>query len=71
MNEWKSYAETYHGGNDELVELYNANGSEYFLEFKFILLQLLPLKMSEKEIVHIETKYKDKYLTKKFGLNRN
>lgn len=68
---WKSYAESYHGKNEELVKLFNKEGPEYFHKFKYIILQILPLKMTSTEITKIETKYKNKYLTKEFGLNDN
>lgn len=68
---WEEYINTYHGNNEEFIELFNKNGMEYFEKFKFIILQILPLKMSDREIVDIETKYKNKFLTKVFGLNKN
>ena len=68
---WEEYINTYHGNNEEFIELFNKNGIEYFEKFKFIILQILPLKMSDREIVDIETKYKNKFLTKVFGLNKN
>lgn len=68
---WKSYAETYHGGNEELIDLYNQHGPEYFEKFKYIILQILSLKISDNEITTIESKYKNKYLTKVYGLNKN
>lgn len=68
---WNDYANTYHGNNEELVELFKKNGPEYFNKFRYIILQILPLKISTKEIEKIETKYKNRYLTKICGLNRN
>lgn len=68
---WKSYAQSYHGNDKELVKLFNKEGPEYFHKFKYIILQILPLKMASTEITKIETKYKNKYLTKEFGLNDN
>lgn len=70
---WASYAQTYHGDNLELKKLYEEkeNKEAYFREFKYIILQIVLTKMSDKEIIELETKYKNRFLTKKFGLNSN
>lgn len=68
---WSSYSNTFHGGNQELVTLYNEHGPEYFQKFKYIILQILPMKISDKEIIEMESKFKNRYLTKEFGLNDN
>ncbi|MBR3043283.1 MAG: GIY-YIG nuclease family protein [Oscillospiraceae bacterium] len=68
---WNSYVNTFHGGNFELEELYLDHGEEYFLKFKYIILQILPFKISDKEIIEIEAKYKNRFLTREFGLNSN
>ncbi|MBO7451540.1 MAG: GIY-YIG nuclease family protein [Clostridiales bacterium] len=68
---WSTYANTYHGGNEELMKLYNESGEEYFYKFKYIILQILPMRLSDKEIIEIEAKYKNRFLTREFGLNNN
>lgn len=68
---WTSYANTLHGGNLELKKLYDEYGEKYFDAFKYIILHILPMKISDKEIIDIETKYKNRYLTKEFGWNDN
>ena len=68
---WSSYAATCHGGNYELQKLYDENGEEYFYKFKYIILQILPMRMSDKEVIEMESKYKNRYLTREFGLNDN
>ena len=68
---WNDYANNYHGNNKELRELFDVNGPEYFEKFKYIILQILPLKISTKEIEKIETRYKNRYLTRLCGLNDN
>ena len=68
---WASYVETCHGGNYELEKLYNENGEEYFNKFKYLILQILPVKTSDQEVLNIETKYKKRFLTREFGLNMN
>ena len=68
---WKSYSDTYHGGNIELLKLFEENGEEYFYKFKYIILQILPMRMSDKEVIEMESKYKNRFLTREFGLNAN
>lgn len=68
---WTTYANTFHGDNIELKALYDECGEEYFRKFKYIILQVLSLKMSDKEIISIEAKYKDRFLTREFGMNAN
>ena len=68
---WSVYAETCHGNNQKLIELYNAKGAAYFNQFKFIILQIFPQKASDKEIVEAESRYKNRFLTREFGLNAN
>lgn len=68
---WTSYAYSFHGENYELVKLYDSYGEEYFHKFKYLILQILPFKISDKEIIEIEAKYKNRFLTREFGLNAN
>lgn len=68
---WKTYAETYHGGNLELIKLYKNENEKYFYKFKYIILQILPMRMSDKEVIEMESKYKNRFLTREFGLNAN
>lgn len=68
---WNSYACTYHGGNIKLIKLFEKNGEQYFQKFKYLILQIFPIKSSDKEIIKIEEKYKKRFLTKEFGLNGN
>lgn len=68
---WSSYVNTCHGGNTELKELYNQNGESYFLKFKYIILHVLPMKSADKEVIELESKYKNRFLTREFGWNNN
>lgn len=68
---WKSYVNTFHGDNSRLKELYEKNGEEYFHKFKYLILQILATKISDKEVIEIEAKYKKRFLTREFGLNAN
>lgn len=68
---WKTYANTFHGGNQMLKALFETKGSEYFNRFKFIILRIFPKTISDKEIVQAESKFKNRFMTKEFGLNLN
>ncbi len=68
---WSSYAYSFHGGNCELQKLLDVHGEAYFHKFKYIILQILPFKVSDKEIIEIEAKYKNRFLTREFGWNAN
>jgi hypothetical protein len=68
---WSTYATTYHGGNEELIKLFNENGEEYFYRFKYLVLQVLPMNLSDKEVIEKESYFKKRFLTREFGLNNN
>lgn len=68
---WRTYSETCHGGNKMLRELYEQNGEEYFKQFKYIILHIFPMKASDKEVIEAESRYKERFMTRKFGLNAN
>ena len=68
---WKSYVNTFNGDNSRLKELYKKNGEKYFHKFKYLILQILATKISDKEVIEIEAKYKKRFLTREFGLNAN
>lgn len=68
---WKNYADTCHGGNLSLKGLYEENGEDYFKKFKYIILQIFPKAVSDKEIIRAESRFKDRFLTREFGLNNN
>ena len=61
---WKYYAQTGHGGNVELEKLDPNN-------FQWIILEVLPLKIREEKAIARENFYKEKFCTRKFGLNKN
>jgi len=67
---WTDYVKTYHGGNLQLKELIKSD-KNYYKNFKYSVLQVLPSNISKKEIDRIETIYKEKLGTKAHGLNSN
>ena len=44
---------------------------ERYHKFQFSILQILPKTLSPDDVIKIETLYKDKLLTKEFGMNGN
>lgn len=44
---------------------------ERYHKFQFSILQVLPKTLSPEEVTNIETLYKNKLLSKKFGMNAN
>ncbi|WP_049945635.1 GIY-YIG nuclease family protein [Butyrivibrio sp. LC3010] len=68
---WSIYANTYHGNNVMLKELYEKNGAEYFEKFKYIILQIFPKSISDREIIEAESRFKDRFMTREFGYNKN
>ena len=67
---WRSYIQTGDGGNLMLKEL-KEKDKEHYVNYNFMILKTLPIKMNPKEIQNIESDYKEKYLTRKYGLNKN
>lgn len=66
---WSEYAITGHGKNTELEK----KGSAYCINnFKWCILEILPLNISEAEAISRENKWKEKLGTRKFGnYNKN
>lgn len=70
LGRWKVYIQTFHGGNKRLVAELEADPST-FNRFQFSILQILPRSSTAEAVVAVETLYKNKLLTKPFGLNAN
>lgn len=70
LSRWKCYVNTSHGNNKELEKLICSYPQRYHA-FQFSILKLLPLSISSNEAIDYETLFKEKLLTKKFGLNDN
>ena len=70
---WACYIGSGYGGNDELVEVINANGLDYARKnFKFSLLEIYTMKTDAESIIYRESFWKDVLLTRgKFGYNSN
>jgi hypothetical protein len=61
---WENYFRTNHGGN-EGMKLASEN------DYQVSILEIAPSSLSIEEVVNMEARWKDKLLTRKFGLNRN
>lgn len=67
---WQEYANSGHGDNIELKNLIDKD-SKYANHFQWIILEVLPLKISSEKAIMRENFYKEKFLTRVFGYNRN
>ncbi len=67
---WSDYASTGHGHNKELIALHKTDPTHH-KNFKFSVLQSLPSNITQREIVEIETLYKQKLGSRAHGLNSN
>lgn len=67
-NRWKEYAETGHGGNDELQRLIKSPDDAR--AFQWTILEVLPLTISDKRAIERENFYKVK-LCSRSQLNKN
>lgn len=67
---WNAYVRTGGcGGNNMLEDLVETNGN-YARNFQWSILETLPLKMSDDEVIHYENIYKQKLCTRLFGYNQ-
>jgi hypothetical protein len=67
---WAEYVANYTGGNKELIALLKADPHHY-RHFRYSVLQTLPSNITQREIIAIESLYKDKLGSKAHGLNQN
>ena len=67
---WKEYVKTFHGGNSGIRD-YLATTSDSYKNFQFSILQIFSMNESTEKILNCETLWKNKLLTKYFGLNDN
>lgn len=67
---WSEYASNIHGNNKRLKELCKKD-SNYKKNFQYTILESLPSNIDKKEVIKIESLYKQKFGTRAFGLNEN
>lgn len=68
---WSNYAKNGHGGNVELKELINNNGTDYKYNFNYSILEVCNMNLGNDYVIERETHWKDVLFTRKFGLNKN
>ncbi|QAY62974.1 GIY-YIG nuclease family protein [Xylanimonas allomyrinae] len=70
LGRWSEYVGTLHGGDRRLIEELMVD-PETVERFQYSVLQVLPKTATIDDVVAVETLYKDKLLTRSFGLNAN
>lgn len=71
-NRWLAYVQTGgHAENRSLKEILDEKGMDYARHFSWIVLETLPLRITDKEVIARENVYKEKFLTRIFGYNNN
>ena len=67
---WSCYVTTRHGGNKQMKEELCGHPDRYHA-FQFSILQVLPKSVTDEEVIRTESRWKEKLLSKKFGMNDN
>lgn len=70
LGRWSVYVNTGHG-NNKLMKQEVCNHPDRYKYFQFSVLQILPKTMTDEEIIHMETLWKNKLMSKEFGMNDN
>ncbi len=70
LGRWSIYANTGHGNNKKIIEIINQDPDQAE-HFQFSVLQILPKAITDEEIINIESMWKNKLQTRKFGMNEN
>jgi hypothetical protein len=65
---WSCYVATKHG-NNKLMKDELCKQPERYHAFQFSILQILPKSITDKEVIKTESKWKEKLLSTKFGMN--
>ena len=70
LGRWSNYVNTLHGGNKLIKEVLCSHPDRY-QKFQFSILQILPKTITPDEVIRIETLWKEKLLSTRFGMNSN
>lgn len=70
LGRWQTYVDTFHGGNQILINILHDNPKRY-QDFQFSILQTLPRSMNRDQVIRKEQVYKLKLGSRAFGLNIN
>lgn len=69
---WCNYINSYHGNNDDLVELFEDRSESYFREnFRFSILEVISSSVPKEDVIKKESLWKEKLFSRKHGYNRN
>lgn len=68
---WLDYSKSFHGGNLELKRLFKSGGSGAFNRFNYSILETCDIDLPSDVVIAIENRWKDKLLTREYGLNKN
>ena len=68
LQRWSTYVHTKHGGNKLLKKLLSDHPDRY-KHFQFSILQIIPMTMRDEDVIALESLYKNKLMTREFGLN--
>ncbi len=72
LSRWLGYVETYHNGNEGLIELFLKEGPEYFKKhFKYSIIENYNSKVNADFILKREAYWKDVLDTRNHGYNKN
>ena len=67
---WSVYVGSHHGNNKEMKQLV-CSYTERYHSFQFSILQILPKTVTDRDVTDIESLWKSKLLSRKFGMNDN
>ena len=71
LGRWKSYIETYHGGNKELKRIENSEPGYISKNFYFSILETFNYNTNDEIIIARENHWKEVLRTREFGYNAN
>jgi hypothetical protein len=70
LSRWACYIESKHGNNKKIIETL-CQFPERYQYFQFSILQILPRSITNEEVIQFENLYKQKLMSKAFGMNGN
>lgn len=69
---WRSYVNSYHASNEDLVELFERKSEKYFRKhFKFSILEIISSSSTKEDVINKESLWKRKLFSREHGYNRN
>ena len=68
---WEGYVKTGFTGGNTMLEKLKSERIDFYNDFQYSILEVLPQNANQKECVSAESLWKDKLGTRAFGLNKN